>query len=159
MSDRAPLANPGVRFPPPVLFAAGVAAGWLLDRFLRPLPFPIDGELLEWLGVSLASVGLAMLAWGVLTFRAARTAVVPTRAANRLVAGGPYRFTRNPMYVGLTLLYVGVAALLDSAWPLLALPIVLALLVRLVIRREEAYLADAFGADYAAYRTRVRRWM
>jgi protein-S-isoprenylcysteine O-methyltransferase Ste14 len=63
------------------------------------------------------------------------------------------------MYTGMTVTYVGIAALMNSAWPLLALPIVLALLVRLVIRREEAYLLDAFGEEYAAYRTRVRRWL
>lgn len=159
MSDRPPLRSPGVRFPPPLLFVAGIALGWLLDRSLRPLPLPLDAAGRAWLGLSLAAAGLALIAWGMLTFRAARTAIVPTRAASRLVEGGPYRYTRNPMYAGFTLLYAGAAALIDSAWPLLTLPIVLTLLVRLVIRREEAYLADAFGADYAAYRTQVRRWI
>jgi protein-S-isoprenylcysteine O-methyltransferase Ste14 len=94
-----------------------------------------------------------------LTFRRARTAILPTRPASQLVDGGPYRFTRNPMYTGLTTAYVGAAALLDSVWPLLLLPLVLAALVRLVVRREEAYLRGAFGAEYAAYQARVRRWL
>ncbi len=159
MTEREPLSSPGVRFPPPLLFVGGLAIGWLLERLVRPLPLPVDAALLEWLGLALSSLGLALMAWAMLTFRAARTAIVPMRAASKLVGRGPYRFTRNPMYVGLTLLYVGLSALLDSAWPLLGLPIVLALLVRLVILREEAYLSAAFGTDYTAYRARVRRWI
>ncbi len=158
MTDRAPMSSPGVRFPPPVLFVAGFALGWLLERLLRAMPLPLDAVLLEWLGTALSSLGLALMAWAMLTFRSARTAIVPMHGASALVARGPYTFTRNPMYVGLTLLYLGGSALIDSAWPLLALPIVLALLVRLVIRREEAYLSQAFGADYLAYCARVRRW-
>lgn len=158
MTDRAPMSSPGVRFPPPVLFVAGFALGWLLEREVRAVPLPLDSVLLEWLGIALASLGLALMAWAMLTFRSARTAILPTHGASALVARGPYTFTRNPMYLGLTLLYLGGSALIDSAWPLLALPIVLALLVRLVIRREEAYLSQAFGADYLAYCARVRRW-
>ena len=107
----------------------------------------------------LVVAGMGLSVWGIITFRLARTSIIPSRPASRLVENGPYRFTRNPMYTGLTLAYLGVAAMMNSAWPLLALPVVLALLVRLVVRREEAYLHDAFGEEYAAYRGRVRRWL
>lgn len=159
MMERAPLKSPGVRFPPPLLFVGGLAVGWLLDRRVRALPLVGDGDVIATVGTALLAVGLSLMAWGMITFRLARTAIVPMRGASRLVERGPYRFTRNPMYTGMTLAYLGVAAILNSAWPLLALPIVLALLVRLVIRREEAYLLDAFGAEYSAYRARVRRWL
>jgi protein-S-isoprenylcysteine O-methyltransferase Ste14 len=76
-----------------------------------------------------------------------------------LVKDGPYRFTRNPMYTGLTIAYFGGAALLDSAWPIIVLPVVLIVLVQTVILREERYLADAFGVEYSVYVARVRRWL
>jgi protein-S-isoprenylcysteine O-methyltransferase Ste14 len=75
------------------------------------------------------------------------------------VTGGPYRRTRNPMYVAMTLLYLGASLLMNGLWPLLALPVVLAALTFAVIRREERYLSSAFGAEYDAYRRRVRRWL
>lgn len=159
MTERPFLKSPGVRFPPPLLFVGGLTAGWLLDRRVRPLALVAHGDLLATLGTLLVAVGLALVAWGMVTFRVAGTAIIPMRGASRLVAHGPYRFTRNPMYTGFTLVYLGVTAALNSAWPLLALPIVLALLVRLVIRREEAHLLDAFGEDYMAYRARVRPWL
>jgi len=154
------LTNPGVHFPPPTIFVAGFFAGWLLDRRVHALPVSgILGAAGEIIGMVLIAVGLGLTFWGLATFRAARTAILPHQAASRLVASGPYRFTRNPMYTGLTIAYIGGAAVVDSAWPLVLLPFVLALLVRLVIRREERYLGDAFGDAYAEYKTRVRRWL
>jgi protein-S-isoprenylcysteine O-methyltransferase Ste14 len=160
MTTPTPLANPGVRFPPPIIFVGGLLIGWMLHRYWRAIPLSRHGgAALEPIGLVLVLGGLALAAWGMLTFQRARTAIIPSRSASRLVGGGPYRFTRNPMYVGLTLAYVGVAALVSSAWPLILLPLVLVVLVRMVIGREEAYLRDAFGAEYAAYQSRVRRWL
>jgi protein-S-isoprenylcysteine O-methyltransferase Ste14 len=158
LPDAAP-PHPGVRFPPPFLFAGGWLAGWLLDRaYPRPLLAGAPAAL-EMVALALCVAGLALSGWGMLTFARARTALIPNRPARRLVAGGPYRFTRNPMYVGMTALYLGLTLLARSWWPLLFLPVVLALLVRLVIRREERYLASAFGEEYEDYRRRVRRWL
>ncbi|MEO8336423.1 MAG: isoprenylcysteine carboxylmethyltransferase family protein [bacterium] len=99
------------------------------------------------------------MVWGVVTFRRAGTAINPHHSAKRLVVSGPYRFTRNPMYTGLTIAYLGASLLLGSEWPLLLLPIVLFAVFRFVIQREERYLADAFGSEYAEFRMRVRRWL
>jgi protein-S-isoprenylcysteine O-methyltransferase Ste14 len=160
MTTEPTLRNPGVRVPPPLLFAAGLLLGALLHRLGVPLSLPwIGPEAAARAGLALVLAGGGLVVWGMLTFRRARTAILPTRPASQLVDGGPYRFTRNPMYTGLTTAYVGAAALLDSVWPLLLLPLVLAALVRLVVRREEAYLRGAFGAEYAAYQARVRRWL
>ena len=154
------MSSPGVRFPPPTIFAAGFFVGWLLDRRVRALPLSgLLGTVGEIIGIVLVVVGLGLTFWGLATFHAARTAIMPNRGASRLVFSGPYRFTRNPMYTGITIAYVGGAAVVDSAWPLLLLPIVLALLIRLVIRREERYLSEAFGDAYTAYKTRVKRWL
>ena len=152
--------HPGVRFPPPLLFAAGLLGGWLTNRVYalpllpattRPLALELGGLLL---------VCWATLAFGAIrAFRRAQTPLMPNKPAVGLVTTGPFRFTRNPMYLSLTALYLGLALLLNSWWPLIFLPLVLLLLQRLVIAREERYLASAFGSAYEAYRARVRRWL
>jgi protein-S-isoprenylcysteine O-methyltransferase Ste14 len=160
MTPRAPLANPGVQFPPPILFVGGFGAALLVGNQLRPLPFPgVGAVVVEVIGAALVVAGFSLMVWGVATFRRVMTAIFPNQPANELVTDGPYRFTRNPMYTGFTLVYVGGAFIMNTLWPLILLPIVLGLLFLLVIRREEAYLADAFGSQYVAYCQRVRRWI
>jgi protein-S-isoprenylcysteine O-methyltransferase Ste14 len=76
-----------------------------------------------------------------------------------MVVHGPFRFTRNPMYVGLVALYMSLSLFVNSAWPLILLPVVIAVVQRQVIVREEAYLEGKFGEQYRAYKARVRRWI
>ena len=159
MTARAPLSDPGVRFPPPFIFVGGFLGGWAVNRWGRGLPLSSGGVPLERIGFGILIVGVVLAAWGIVTFRRARTAVIPHHAASQLVTSGPYRFTRNPMYVGLTIAYLGGAAVINSAWPLILLPVVLVVLVRSVVSREEQYLSDAFGDQFTAYRSRVRRWL
>ena len=160
MTDRVPLANAGVRFPPPFLFVIGFLTGWTLDRFAYALPLSrFAGSALKPFGFAALTLGVVLAVWGMITFRRARTAIVPHHSASQLVTHGPYRFTRNPMYTGLTLQYVGAAALLDSAWPVIVLPVVILILFQTVISREEMYLRDAFGAEYSGYVASVRRWL
>lgn len=160
MTDDIPLANAGVYVPPPLWFAAGLLAGWSAHRYLVALPMP--GALASHarsLGPLFVVAGVVLVGWGMMTFRRAGTAIVPHQPAARIVSHGPYRFTRNPMYSGLTLVYVGITAILTSWWPLLLLPAVLLLVFQMVIKREEAYLRSAFGEEYAAYCALVRRWL
>lgn len=103
-------------------------------------------------------LGAALIAWGMVTFLRARTAIIPNHPASRIVESGPYRYTRNPMYMGFTVCYLGAALLLNSWWPFVFWPVCIVALTRLVIHREERYLAEAFGAEYEAYRQRVSRW-
>ena len=150
-------ANPGVRFPPPFIFIAGFGVALWLRRWL---PLTIGGGIVRPLvGWILVGAGLALTFTGMWTFMRARTSILPHHAASRLVTSGPYRRSRNPMYGGLSLAYCGGALLVDSLWPVLFLPLVLWTLYRTVVRREEAYLSDAFGAEYDEYRRRVRRWI
>jgi protein-S-isoprenylcysteine O-methyltransferase Ste14 len=159
MADQNPR-GPGVLIPPPLLFVVGFLIAWLVGRIypLTILPHRWEG-VFGGVGLGIAAVGVATAAWGMFTFARARTAIVPIRRASRLVEHGPYRFTRNPMYTGLTLAYLGLMALFNSGWALLILAIVLVALKHLVIDREETYLQREFGADYDAYRRRVRRWI
>jgi protein-S-isoprenylcysteine O-methyltransferase Ste14 len=92
-------------------------------------------------------------------FHRLRTAIIPFKPASRLVTSGIYRWTRNPMYLGMALIYAGVAILFDSPVALLLLVAVVVIIQRSVIAREEAYLERAFGDEYRVYKGRVRRWM
>jgi protein-S-isoprenylcysteine O-methyltransferase Ste14 len=153
--------HPGVRFPPPLLFVTAFIIGWLVDTRVGRLPLigtgsaPLSVQVIASLAVV---AGFALIAWGMLTFARAKTAIIPFRPASHLVETGPYRFTRNPMYTGFTIVYAGLAWALNTGWPLLLLPFVLVALYVLVIKREERYLLSAFGPDYESYRQRVRRW-
>ncbi|MEP6990822.1 MAG: isoprenylcysteine carboxylmethyltransferase family protein [bacterium] len=156
----APLTNAGVYFPPPFYYFGGLVGGWLLDRYVVALRLPgVHATAVTFLAGLLVGIGVGLALWGITTFKRARTAIIPHRGASHLVIVGPYRFTRNPMYTGMTIAYLGATGLIGSAWPLLLLPIVIATILVRVIRREERYLADAFGAEYAAYCREVRRWL
>jgi protein-S-isoprenylcysteine O-methyltransferase Ste14 len=147
----------GVAVPPPLVYALGFVIGYALDR-LKPASLGMGGAriLLGWV---LGGAGFALAASAIVLFRRAGTSPVPIQPTTALVVRGPYRFTRNPMYLGLATLYAGVALIVDSLWPLLVLPVVLVVIRWLVIAREEAYLERKFGDAYRAYTTRVRRWL
>lgn len=110
-------------------------------------------------GVVLFAIGAAIAAWSLLLFFQARTTTVPGRTSCKLVTRGPYRFSRNPMYVGLVIAYLGEAGILKQAWPILFLPFVVGYLNWIVIPLEESRLTEAFGTDYEQYRVKVRRWI
>jgi protein-S-isoprenylcysteine O-methyltransferase Ste14 len=151
-------AGPGVRLPPPAVFAAGLGLGFLLQRAL-PLTFAApENPLPRWLGGFLTLGAGALALWAFLTFRRARTTVRPDRPASALMVEGPFRFSRNPLYLSLALLQAGLALLANAPWPaFMLLPALLVIRVH-VIAREERHLAARFGAEYEAYRRAVRRW-
>jgi len=148
----------GVVVPPPLLFIGPFLIGWFIDR-------SVDGQLFEnprWgvvLGPFLLAAGIIVAGAGVWEFRRARTTVLPFGGTSRIVEAGVYRWTRNPMYAGMSLAYVGLACLINSAWCLALLPLSILLVQVLVIRREERYLANKFGVAYEEYCSRVRRWL
>lgn len=107
----------------------------------------------------MALLGLAFGLWARFLFLVRKTSVVPTRPASALVVDGPFRVSRHPMYVGFTAVYVGVSLLLHALWPLLFLPIVLVVVHKTAIEREEAYLERRFGREYRQYKQRVRSWV
>ncbi|EKE75135.1 methyltransferase family protein [Gallaecimonas xiamenensis] len=142
--------GPGIVFPPPLILVAGFVIGLGLDQ-LYPAPL----KPLAWL---LVVLGLAITAWALASFKLAKTPIFPNKDATQLVVKGPYRFSRNPMYLGLAVSYLGLALWLTSPFALALLPVSLYVLWLLVIRREEAHLLDKFGEDYRHYCDKVRRW-
>jgi protein-S-isoprenylcysteine O-methyltransferase Ste14 len=126
--------------------------------------FPPNLRKLQLLGVGVAGVvlfvvGAVIAGWALLIFYKSRTTTVPGQASSKLVTWGPYRLTRNPMYVGLVVAYLGEAGILKQVWPVVLLPLTIAYVHSIVIPLEEARLAEAFQEEYARYRRKVRRWI
>ena len=150
----------GVRIFPPVIAALGIIVGLVLE-WRWPLPIVAEGTRppLRLGGFFLVAVWLLLAISAVVTFRRAGTTPNPTKPTTALAFGGPYRFTRNPMYLGLLLLVVGLALVMNSVWLVIMSVPVLLLLRQAVILKEERYLEGKFGDDYLAYKKRVRRWI
>jgi protein-S-isoprenylcysteine O-methyltransferase Ste14 len=137
-----------------IALAAGIAANWL-----RPLPFVPASVRAAWIGVAIFALAFALGVWAIVTIRKAGTQVETYKATTAIVANGPYRFTRNPIYLGMMLGLIGLAVALDSLW-LLAMLVPFYLVIRYgVVAREEAYLERKFGDAYLGYKSRVRRWL
>ncbi len=142
---------------PPLIYAIPLGVGILLHTIfpMNLLP-PVGANVLGGSSFILAGI-LAVLASR--TMRQAGTNVAPSQPTTAIVTNGPFRFTRNPIYLSLTLLYGSISLLTNALWPMLILPIVLIIIDRGVIVREERYLEDKFGEEYAQYKARVRRWI
>lgn len=149
--------KPGVIAPPPVLYGGALAVGAGLD-WLIPLPLLAPGAG-QAPGVVLILAGLALALRCVLLFRQAGTAVEPYKPSTAIVSSGPYRFSRNPIYVALTVVSVGIGLWANSAWMLGLLLPTLVIMRIAVIGPEERYLEAKFGAAYLDYKARVRRWL
>ena len=156
MADTADTAHVIIR--PPLAWGLAVIAGLALD-WLLPLPFLPDDLQKGFLGASLFVLALALLAWAIVTMTGAGSNVPTNRPTTAIVESGPYRFTRNPIYLGMVLGLIGLGIAFDSLWLLIAL-LPFALVIRYgVVAREEAYLERKFGDVYRGYRSRVRRWL
>ena len=150
----------GVIAAPPVLFGVALMLAIALHLFVYRLDIAQHSSRILRAAALAPIVGGLLLSSTVMrVFGAAGTPVPPYRPTTRLVTRGPYRYTRNPDYIGQTLLYVGIAIAVNSWWPLLLLPLVLLAVQRGVVLREERYLEAKFGREYRDYKAMVRRWL
>jgi protein-S-isoprenylcysteine O-methyltransferase Ste14 len=147
-----------VSFPPPLVFAGMLLLGLVLDRIM---PWSLE---LTWIGryvgggiLIVAGLLCGFSAMGM--FRKAGTDVKPWKTTSAIVDSGVYRFTRNPMYLGMAMLYTGIGFALSSLGAFLLLPILILIIRTQVIAREERYLEGKFGDNYRDYKARVRRWL
>jgi protein-S-isoprenylcysteine O-methyltransferase Ste14 len=155
--SHTPMEHAPVRVLAPVVFALAYAAGALLGRWW-PLPAPAaPGRWL--LGAALALPGLAIGIAALATMRRAGTSPNPHVASAAMVETGPYRFSRNPMYLSMILIYAGLGCAFRALGSVAVLPLAALAVDRWVIVPEEQYLTERFGDSYAAYRARVRRWI
>src|SRR5215468_6659281 len=142
---------------PPLVYLTSLVCGTVM-HLAMPLPF-LPGTLAVPLGVLLVVVAIALFSYSVAKFRAAGTPVPARKPTTVIVRTGPYRFSRNPIYLAFSLLQLGIAIWVNSVWLLATLIAAVALIASVVIPREERYLARRFGADYLDYKRSVRRWL
>ena len=153
-SDRA-----GIKIPPPVIPLGGLLVGWFLNK-LVPLPVNILAPYLEWIGWIIIGVSLLVLGfWPVSIFRKHGESENPFKPTHQVLKTGPYRFTRNPMYLMMVLICIGAVFLQNNLWQFVIAPLVALFLYWFAIRHEERYLEAKFGEAYVRYKQQVRRWI
>src|SRR5262249_13153883 len=148
--------SPGVVAHPPGLYLGALVVVLAL-RWLWPAPM-FAGGVAFWPGLACLAIGFGLAVWGSRTMEAAGTNVNPKRPATAIVTAGPFRYSRNPLYCSLTLVYVGLVLTLNTWWGLVVLVPLLAVMHFGVVRREERYLERKFGDSYRQYRATVRRY-
>ena len=148
---------PGVRIIPPLIYLAGVIVGSLASILMptKVIPTPVAWAI----GGILILCGAALAGSAISRFKGVGTTIRPDRASRTLVVAGPYKFTRNPMYLGLAVVYLAITITDQSLWALILLPVVLTIVQRRAIEPEEAFLERRFGAVYTSYQAKVRRWL
>jgi protein-S-isoprenylcysteine O-methyltransferase Ste14 len=146
----------GVVAPPPVIFGVPLAVA-LYEQTSHPIHFATRAVAMS-LGIGIFVVALFLFVSAVMQFKKAGTDVVPYRPTTAIIQVWPYSFTRNPIYLSMAMMYVGISLIFNSWWPIFLLPLVLLVMHRGVILREEAYLGRKFGDTYLSYKQRVRRW-
>jgi protein-S-isoprenylcysteine O-methyltransferase Ste14 len=158
--DTAVRIHPVMRIPPPLMFVLTFLAGVGLQQLL-PIPAPLAAvaRLGHYAGFVLLGAGILLALTCAGLFFWSRTTIIPHRTASKMITWGPYRLTRNPMYVSLTLAFLGVAGILTQVWPLILLPIPLLVVHRVVIPFEESRMRTAFGDSFDEYCGEVRRWL
>jgi protein-S-isoprenylcysteine O-methyltransferase Ste14 len=152
------MASLELKVPPPVVALLVALAMWGLAR-LAPLAGEPSSRAV--VALALAALGVAFSVSGAIAFRRAKTTKNPMKpqAASSLVVSGVYKLTRNPMYLGLSLVLLGWAVFLWSAWALLGPVVFITYISRFQIAPEERILTTLFGSEYSAYKARVRRWL
>jgi protein-S-isoprenylcysteine O-methyltransferase Ste14 len=152
-----PKSTAGVIAPPPLIYLVPLI-GTLFLRHWYPVRI-VGPHAAAPVGIACLLLGLAAHLSAVLTLRRAKTSPKPWLPTTAVVTAGPYRFTRNPIYVGFSLIYIGVGFWANTLWPFLVLPFILLVMQFGVVAREEVYLQRIFGDQYLEYKRRVRRWL
>jgi len=147
----------GVRVPPPLIYLTSILIGAAIDRLtpVRVLPDLVTG----WLGGALVLLAVTISGFSVREFRKAKTTFRVDRPVSALITTGPFRYSRNPLYLSLSILQAGIGIWMNSVWVVVLLVPTVAVMTRGVIVREEKYLAEKFGKAYRDYQATVRRWL
>lgn len=149
--------KPGVVAPPPLIFLGGLMVGFLISWFY---PFAMLSKVFGYAaGASLLTAGLVIIFIVRSKMKKANTNIEPWKPTNAILSDGVFAYSRNPVYVGMILIYIGVVFLFNSLWVLPPLFLVLLAMHYGVILREERYLERKFGEEYLVYKQRVRRWI
>ena len=159
MPERKEQDHPNTSFMvhPPVVALLCIGIAYLLGRFI-PLPFDAPA-ILRYVGLALTIVGFLFGLGAFVEFQKAQTTLDPHGSTTQLVTSGIYRFSRNPIYLGLLLFVIGLPLYVGSYWGIVVAPVYIFLMNHLVIQHEEVYLERKFGEVYTGYQSRVRRWV
>ena len=147
----------GVVAPPPLIYLGALIVGLLLNRRF-PISF-LPRRMARGLGWPLLGGGVLLLGWFEWAMRQADTPTSPYKPVEHIATEGPFRYTRNPGYLSMAMIYAAIASLANALWPILLLPGALLVIQRGVIEREERYLERKFGKEYLDYKAQVRRWI
>ncbi len=147
----------GVVAPPPLIYLGALIVGLLLNRRF-PISF-LPRRMARGLGWPLLGGGVLLLGWFEWAMRQADTPTSPYKPVEHIATEGPFRYTRNPGYLSMAMIYAGIASLANALWAILLLPGALLVIQRGVIGREERYLERKFGKEYLDYKAQVRRWI
>lgn len=148
-----------VRIPPPLVYLAGVIIGVLIHAFVSPLPMELAAGWRIALTVAASVPAVVLLAGAIGLFRRTGQDPKPWEPTPAIIHDGVYRFTRNPMYLGLAFVQLAIGAGLGNAWIVMLVPVVLGIVYVTAIRPEEAYLERKFEDEYRRYKASVRRWI
>ncbi|HME71503.1 MAG TPA: isoprenylcysteine carboxylmethyltransferase family protein [Myxococcota bacterium] len=148
-----------VRFPPPLVYLMAVIAGGLLHYFLFPLPLVLPRTARVGVAVLTALMGVALMGSAFVLFRRTGQDPKPWKSTPEVISTGIYRFTRNPIYMGMALIQLSIGIGLGNGWIVALVPAVLVIIYAIAIRHEEAYLERKFGEAYTNYKASVRRWL
>jgi protein-S-isoprenylcysteine O-methyltransferase Ste14 len=147
----------GVIAPPPLIYLGSLVFGLLLNR-----KFPVTllpRKMARNFGWPLLGGGVLLIGWFEWAMRHAGTPANPYKPVSHVVTQGPFRYTRNPGYLAMATIYMGIASVANALWAVLLLPVALIVVQRGVIEREERYLERKFGEEYLRYKAQVRRWI
>jgi protein-S-isoprenylcysteine O-methyltransferase Ste14 len=147
----------GVVAPPPVIYLGALVFGLLLKRRF-PIGF-LPRRVARRFGWPLLGAGVLLLGWFERALRQADTPASPYKPVEHIATEGPFRYTRNPGYLSMAMIYAGIATIANALWSILLLPVALLVIQRGVIEREERYLERKFGEEYLRYKEQVRRWI
>ncbi len=152
--------SPGVFIPPPLFYAGFFLLSMILQGYLTIKgAFFFHKQPAFFIGYVLYLAGVFFIFPAMFKFIKTKNSIIPTKPANSLQTTGIYSYTRNPMYLGMLFIYLGVALQFGNWWTLILTPFLVAFITFLVIRREEKYLTRAFGEAYTNYKKKVRRWI
>jgi protein-S-isoprenylcysteine O-methyltransferase Ste14 len=147
----------GVLAPPPLIYLGALIFGLILGRRF-PISF-LPRKMARGIGWPLLGGGVLLLGWFEWAMRQADTPASPYKPVERIATEGPFRYSRNPGYLSMAMVYAGIASLANALWAILLLPVALLVIRRGVIEREERYLERKFDEEYLSYKARVRRWI
>jgi len=158
MENQEDVETPGVKIPPPLIVLGILLAGLGVDYVFKA-GFSDEAWWLQIAGMVLVILGLALNLWSAVMYRKASTNILPNAADSNLIETGPFVWSRNPIYLGMLIVFVGISFILNAPLALLFAPLAWFVLRFYVIAREEAYLLGRFGGEYTSYQARVRRWI